>query len=334
MLLLDGPLTVNDLAGKLGVAPTTVSLLVGDLSRKGVLERREDDTDRRRRIIDISTDSRPAIEQWLSPALRPGSTRWRPWTPGSGGPSSIRCCAMSSSLPVTEPGLIDYGGDGPQVLLVHGSGHNAAVWSAVAGFLVPGHRVVAVDLRGHGQNRADSQTPEQYWRDLADVVAALGWRRPLLAGHSTGGYAVTAVTAAGLVTPSALCVVDGLVLDDRATAREQLAGFLTEESAAELERMFGYGLRFDAAGMRAWIARQPAHPLNAGADPELARAVAARSFVADGDGFLRRPTTAEITATIATDTGAAVFPSVDVYERITCPLTVVLPSQGFYAAPR
>ncbi|WP_328474041.1 alpha/beta hydrolase [Actinoplanes sp. NBC_00393] len=235
---------------------------------------------------------------------------------------------------MTEPGLIDYGGDGPQVLLVHGSGHNAAVWSAVAGFLVPGHRVVAVDLRGHGQNRADSQTPEQYWRDLADVVAALGWRRPLLAGHSTGGYAVTAVTAAGLVTPSALCVVDGLVLDDRATAREQLAGFLTEESAAELERMFGYGLRFDAAGMRAWIARQPAHPLNAGADPELARAVAARSFVADGDGFLRRPTTAEITATIATDTGAAVFPSVDVYERITCPLTVVLPSQGFYAARR
>ncbi|WP_328474039.1 MarR family transcriptional regulator [Actinoplanes sp. NBC_00393] len=70
LLLLDGPLTVNDLAGKLGVAPTTVSLLVGDLSRKGVLERREDDTDRRRRIIDISTDSRPAIEQWLSPGAK------------------------------------------------------------------------------------------------------------------------------------------------------------------------------------------------------------------------------------------------------------------------
>jgi DNA-binding MarR family transcriptional regulator len=73
LLLLDGPLTVSQLAGMLGVAPTTVSLIVSDLSRKGVLVRREDDADRRRRIIDISPDSRPAIAQWLSP----GAHAWR-----------------------------------------------------------------------------------------------------------------------------------------------------------------------------------------------------------------------------------------------------------------
>jgi DNA-binding MarR family transcriptional regulator len=73
LLLLDGPLTVSRLAGMLGVAPTTVSLLVSDLSRKGVLVRREDDADRRRRIIDISPESRPAIAQWLSP----GAHAWR-----------------------------------------------------------------------------------------------------------------------------------------------------------------------------------------------------------------------------------------------------------------
>ena len=73
LLLLDGPLTVSQLAGMLGVAPTTVSLLVGDLSRKGVLVRREDEADRRRRIIDISPASRPAITQWLSP----GAHAWR-----------------------------------------------------------------------------------------------------------------------------------------------------------------------------------------------------------------------------------------------------------------
>ncbi|MET8866594.1 MarR family transcriptional regulator [Nonomuraea sp. NPDC004580] len=73
MLLLDGPLTVSQLAEKLGVAPTTVSLIVSELSRKGVLERREDDADRRRRIIDISQASRPAISQWLSP----GARAWR-----------------------------------------------------------------------------------------------------------------------------------------------------------------------------------------------------------------------------------------------------------------
>ena len=73
LLLLDGPLTVSQLAGMLGVAPTTVSLIVSDLSRKGVLVRREDDADRRRRIIDISAESRPAIAQWLSP----GAHAWR-----------------------------------------------------------------------------------------------------------------------------------------------------------------------------------------------------------------------------------------------------------------
>src|SRR5262245_39125438 len=73
LLLLDGPLTVSQLAGMLAVAPTTVSLIVSDLSRKGVLVRREDDADRRRRIIDISPDSRRAIAQWLSP----GAHAWR-----------------------------------------------------------------------------------------------------------------------------------------------------------------------------------------------------------------------------------------------------------------
>src|SRR4051794_16699995 len=73
LLLLDGPLTVKELAGMLRVAPTTVSLIVSELSRKGVLVRREDDADRRRRIIDISAASRPAIAQWLSP----GAQAWR-----------------------------------------------------------------------------------------------------------------------------------------------------------------------------------------------------------------------------------------------------------------
>lgn len=81
LLLLDGPLTVSHLAGKLGVAPTTVSLIVSELSRKGVLVRREDDADRRRRIIDISTESRPAISQWLSPGARAWRRALAPLTP-------------------------------------------------------------------------------------------------------------------------------------------------------------------------------------------------------------------------------------------------------------
>lgn len=81
LLLLDGPLTVSQLAEKLGVAPTTVSLIVSDLSRKGVLVRLEDDADRRRRIIDIAADSRQAISQWLSPGARAWRQALAPLTP-------------------------------------------------------------------------------------------------------------------------------------------------------------------------------------------------------------------------------------------------------------
>ena len=73
LLLFDGPMTVNELAARLEVAPTTVSLMVAELSRKGVLERREDERDRRRRIVSITASGRPAISAWLAR----GAEAWR-----------------------------------------------------------------------------------------------------------------------------------------------------------------------------------------------------------------------------------------------------------------
>ncbi|MFE2725683.1 MarR family transcriptional regulator [Kitasatospora sp. NPDC059327] len=72
-LLFDGAMTVNELAGRLEVAPTTVSLMVGELSRQGILERREDEADRRRRIVTVVPEQRPAIAGWLAP----GAAAWR-----------------------------------------------------------------------------------------------------------------------------------------------------------------------------------------------------------------------------------------------------------------
>lgn len=72
-LLFDGPMTVNDLAKHLEIAPTTVSLMIGELSRKGILERREDEDDHRRRIISITEEQQPAIRAWLAR----GATAWR-----------------------------------------------------------------------------------------------------------------------------------------------------------------------------------------------------------------------------------------------------------------
>jgi DNA-binding MarR family transcriptional regulator len=65
-LQYDGPLTVSQLADRLEVAPTTVSLMVGDLSRHGVLTRQEDEEDRRRRIVAIAPAFAAPIADWLA----------------------------------------------------------------------------------------------------------------------------------------------------------------------------------------------------------------------------------------------------------------------------
>jgi DNA-binding MarR family transcriptional regulator len=79
-LLFDGPQSVNELASRLEVAPTTVSLMVGELSRKGVVERREDEADRRRTIVSIAHDSRTAVDAWLANGARAWRTALEPLT--------------------------------------------------------------------------------------------------------------------------------------------------------------------------------------------------------------------------------------------------------------
>ncbi|MGW0005925.1 alpha/beta fold hydrolase [Nocardia grenadensis] len=208
---------------------------------------------------------------------------------------------------------VDFGGEGTGVLLVHGSGHNCVAWSEVASSLVAHCRAVAFDLRGHGHTAADSRTPEQYWRDLGEVVAALGWDRPVLVGHSTGGYAVTAATAAGVVDPAALCVVDGLVLDDRETAVRGNAQWRGPAAARQLREMFRYGWRSDERRMLDYIeqcAREArTDRLDAGARPELVREVVRRCFMPHSDGgYVRRPTVEEIASTAVPDPEAVVYP--------------------------
>ncbi len=82
-LLFDGPMPVSQLAARLEVAPTTVSLMVSDLTQQGVLERRDDPEDRRRTIVALSEDpeTRSAIERWLANGARAWRAAFDPLTP-------------------------------------------------------------------------------------------------------------------------------------------------------------------------------------------------------------------------------------------------------------
>jgi DNA-binding MarR family transcriptional regulator len=80
-LMFDGPMNVNEIAARLEVAPATVSLMVSDLSRKGVLERREDPSDRRRTIVSIAAERLPSIKGWLAAGASAWRTVLKPLTP-------------------------------------------------------------------------------------------------------------------------------------------------------------------------------------------------------------------------------------------------------------
>jgi DNA-binding MarR family transcriptional regulator len=79
-LQFDGPMPVNELASRLEVAPATVSLMISDLSRKGLLERREDEADRRRTIVSIAPDRKQVIEDWIVVAANAWQTALEPLT--------------------------------------------------------------------------------------------------------------------------------------------------------------------------------------------------------------------------------------------------------------
>ena len=68
------PIGVSELAKRLGLLLSSTSTIVGELSRAGMLERVEDDQDRRRTIVRVHEDYRDAMEGWLEVAIAPFRT--------------------------------------------------------------------------------------------------------------------------------------------------------------------------------------------------------------------------------------------------------------------
>lgn len=66
-----GPLSVSELAQRLGLGLSTTSAIVGQLNRAGLLERAEDDADRRRTIVSLRGDYAETIGTWAGQALGP-----------------------------------------------------------------------------------------------------------------------------------------------------------------------------------------------------------------------------------------------------------------------
>lgn len=80
-----------------------------------------------------------------------------------------------------------------EYVLVHGACHGAWCWDEVTARLrAKGHRVVTLDLPGHGRRAAEVRraSAQAYGRAVADAMALEGISRGVLVGHSMAGIVI------------------------------------------------------------------------------------------------------------------------------------------------
>ena len=180
------------------------------------------------------------------------------------------------------------------IVIVHGLGEHIGRYRHVAAFLNGrGWRVVAYDLRGHGNSdgeRGRLNAADDLLVDLAQVLDAVRAEHPgplVLLGHSLGGL-IVARFVAGALAPAApwsrpveALVLSSPVLDTDMSALQKamlaVLGPLTPNLAV------GNGLKPE------WISRDPAVVAAYEADPLVHDRIAPRlaRFIVDGGALVR-----------------------------------------------
>lgn len=159
-----------------------------------------------------------------------------------------------------EMHVVERGGSGRAVVLVHGLGASTVLWDAVVPRLPDELRVVAVDLRGAGATRETerAELSTTLWaRDLEALLARLSVIDAVLVGHSLG---VSVVLECALRSPRA---VAGLVLINGESRLSALAPRM--QRSADLIRAHG----LDSWVSDQWVLNPPFAPVSLQSAPGL-----------------------------------------------------------------
>ncbi len=105
-------------------------------------------------------------------------------------------------------------GGAPPLVLVHGLGCDHSFMAPQFDAFAGAHRVVAVDLRGHGRSDKPQQdyTIPGFADDLAWVLRELALERPVVVGHSMGGAIALELAAEQPERLAGVVVLDTAVL--------------------------------------------------------------------------------------------------------------------------
>jgi len=209
---------------------------------------------------------------------------------------------------------------------VHGITASAMAWQAVARQMPPGWTLAAPDLRGRGHS-ADLPGPYGLERHAADVTAVLRHfgGRPVLAGHSMGGFVALLAYDAHPNLVRRLVLVDGgmpLILPDGVDPEAAIEAALAP-ALARLRQTF--------PDVEAYLDFWRAHP--ALADDWTSDVEAYCRYDLTGEpGRLRSRVREDA---IAPDNRDQVVgkPFADALGRLSKPTPLLTASAGFYGAP-
>ena len=112
-----------------------------------------------------------------------------------------------------------------EYVLVHGACHGAWCWDEVAARLrAKGHRVVTLDLPGHGRRAAEVRraSVQAYGRAVADAMAQEGISRGVLVGHSMAGLVIPKAAELAASRVAHLVFLAAVVVPDRGSLARTL----------------------------------------------------------------------------------------------------------------
>lgn len=178
----------------------------------------------------------------------------------------------------------------PGIVFVHGGAAHAHWWSFIAPLLTPEFRVVAVDLSGHGDSGRRELYPRELWAEEVLAVAehAEIAGKPIVVGHSMGGFVTIATAAAHGERLAGGVVLDSPVRRPDPEAEEGARGkaFRNPKVYPDVETALGhYRLVPDQPCENRFIvdhiARHSLHPVEGGVtwkfDPTVFRRVTPRA---------------------------------------------------------
>ena len=122
---------------------------------------------------------------------------------------------------------LDWGGDGPPVIALHGLASSCHWYDLAAPLLRRDFRIIAPDQRGHGKT---TQAPSGYdWEtlsmDVAGLMDRLGIEQAAVLGHSWGGHVASAAAARHPERLNRLVMIDGGIIDSRISPDGSWEGF-------------------------------------------------------------------------------------------------------------